>query len=73
VAYLFKARTAEPEKQHSFLGNGRETDNGMSVARQQIINKQGQMAAAMERLDKRAPATTDKHATEEWCFLCGLH
>jgi hypothetical protein len=28
-------------KQHSFLGNGRETNNGTtSVARQQILNKQ---------------------------------
>jgi hypothetical protein len=48
VAYLLKARTVEPEKQlllandsekkHSFLDNGCETNNGTSVARQQIIN-----------------------------------
>jgi hypothetical protein len=48
VAYLFKVRTAEPEKEpllakgsEKFLGNGSETNNGTtSVARQQITNNQ---------------------------------
>jgi hypothetical protein len=65
AAHLLKSRTVEPEKQQllvnssettSFLGNGSETDNRtMSVARQQILNKQKQTAAAMERLDKHVP------------------
>jgi cytochrome c5 len=45
-----------------FLGNGRETDNGTkSVARQQIISKQEQTAAARERLGKHVPAATNTH------------
>jgi hypothetical protein len=69
VAYFLKARTAEPEKKplqangsekHSFLGNGRETDNGTRpVARQQILDKQQQTAAAREQLGKQVPAATD--------------
>jgi hypothetical protein len=44
---------------HSFLGNGRETDNEMtSIARQQILNKQVQMAPARERLSKHIPVET---------------
>jgi hypothetical protein len=50
VAYLLKVKIVEPgkqpllanasEKQHSFVGNGREADNGTtSVARQQILDK----------------------------------
>jgi hypothetical protein len=59
-------------KQHSFLGNGRETDNGTtSVARQQILNKLEQTAVATERLGKHVPAATDTHATEERRCLRG--
>jgi hypothetical protein len=44
-------------KQHSFLGNGRETVNGTtSVATQQILNKQDEMAAARERFGEHVPA-----------------
>jgi hypothetical protein len=52
MAYLVKARTAEPEKQpllpkqHLFLGNGCETNNGTT-------------AAARERLVKHVPAAMD--------------
>jgi hypothetical protein len=69
VAYSLKVSNVEPEKQpllangseqHSFLGNGRETDNGTtSVAREQILNKQEQTAASTERIGKRVPAATD--------------
>jgi hypothetical protein len=44
-------------KQHSFLHNGRETDNGMtSIARQQILNMQEQTTTAEEWLCKNVPA-----------------
>jgi hypothetical protein len=44
---------------HLFLGNGYKIDNGMtSVARQQILNKQEQTAAAREHLGKQVPAKT---------------
>jgi hypothetical protein len=57
VAYLLKARTVEPEKQHSFLGNGSETNNGTtSVARERIINKKEPTATTREQLDKHVPA-----------------
>jgi hypothetical protein len=40
-------------KQHSFLGNGRETDNGAtSIDRQRILNKRDWKAATRERLGK---------------------
>jgi hypothetical protein len=74
VAYLLKARTVEPEKQpwNMFVGNGHKTANRMmSVARQQILNKQEQMTTARERLSKHVPAATDMHVTDEWCFLRG--
>jgi hypothetical protein len=59
-------------KQHSFLGNGSETDNGtMSVARQQILNKQEYTAAVKKPLGKHVSAATDTHATEVRCFLRG--
>jgi hypothetical protein len=80
VAYLFKARTVEPEKQPllanssetTFLGSGRKTNSGtMSVARQQILNKQEKTAAARERLGKHVCAAMDMHVAEERCFLRG--
>jgi hypothetical protein len=47
MSYLLKARIVEPEEepllatQHSFLGNGRETNNGTtSVAEQQTLYRQ---------------------------------
>jgi hypothetical protein len=60
-------------KQHSFLGNSREADNGTtSVAMQQILNKQEYMAAAGKRLGKHVPVATDMNTMiEERCFLCG--
>jgi hypothetical protein len=58
VAYLLKARAAEPQKQ-SFLGNGSETDNGTtSIAKQKILSKQKKTTAPTERLDKHVPAAT---------------
>jgi hypothetical protein len=64
VAYLLKLWSqrngrCQPTalKRHLFLGNGSETDNGTtSVARQQILNKQEETAAAREWLGKDIPA-----------------
>jgi hypothetical protein len=42
-----------------------------SVAREQILNKHEQRAAAMERHGKHIPAEINMHATEERCFLRG--
>jgi hypothetical protein len=53
-------------KQHSFLGNGSETDNG-----QHSLNKQEYTAAARERLGRHVLAAADKHTTEERCLLRG--
>jgi hypothetical protein len=60
-------------KQHSFLGNSHEADDGTtSVAMQQILNKREYMAAAGKTLSKHVPVTTDTNTTiEEWCFRCG--
>jgi hypothetical protein len=64
-------------EQHSFLGNGRETDNGTtSVARQHILNKQEYTDGARVRLGKYFPSATDTHATGTafsswsvpWCY-----
>jgi hypothetical protein len=80
VTYLFKARTVEPEKQPllanssetTFLGNGHKTNSGtMSVARQQILNKQEYTAAARERLSKHVLAAMDMLVAAERCFLHG--
>jgi hypothetical protein len=47
-------------KQHSFLGNGRETDNGTtSLAREQILNKQEQTTASIVRIGKHVPAANN--------------
>jgi hypothetical protein len=51
-------------KQHSFLGNGRETDNGTTfVVRQQILNQQEQTVTAREH--KRL----EKSKRVLWCFV----
>jgi hypothetical protein len=43
----------------------------MFIARQQILNKQEQTAAAWERLAKHIPTTKDMHVTKQRCFLRG--
>jgi hypothetical protein len=58
-----KARTVEPEK-HPLLANGPETT---FIARQQILNKQDQMAAARELLSEHVPAATDMKMNNVFC------
>jgi hypothetical protein len=47
-------------------GDSYETDNRMtSIARQQILNKHEQTAAARERLGEHVPVAKGTHAAEE--------